>query len=83
MFYSQGDQPLQLGNVEYESGNRQDPRFRKKNFINQVNFLNHHAKVSHKLLADIYKTTQDVRQKNTNIPISKQRIATKESVNHS
>lgn len=41
MFYSQGQQPpLQLGNIEYENGNKVDARFRKKNLINQVNYLN-------------------------------------------
>ena len=41
MFYSQGQQPaLHVGNIEYDSNNKVDNRFRKKNLINQVNYLN-------------------------------------------
>jgi len=38
MFYSQDQHPpFHIGNIEYEGGNKLDPRFRKKNLISQVN----------------------------------------------
>jgi len=58
-----------------------DSRFRKKNLINQVNYLNHES--NKKIIADIYKSThQDLKRRIQNNS-NQQRLTTKESMNKS
>lgn len=86
MFYSQGQNqqqpPFHIGNIEYDSGNKVDSRFRKKNLINQVNYLNQES--NKKLVAEIYKSSQqDLKRRLQQNSNSKQRMTTKESMNRS
>lgn len=86
MFYSQGQNqqqpPFHIGNIQYDSGNKLDSRFRKKNLINQVNYLNQES--NKKLVAEIYKSTQqDLKRRLQQNTASKQRMTTKESMNRS
>jgi hypothetical protein len=86
MFYSQGQNqqqpPFHIGNIQYDSGNKIDSKFRKKNLINQVNYLNQES--NKKLVAEIYKSTQqDLKRRLQQNAVSKQRLTTKESMNRS
>ena len=82
MFYSQGQQqpPFSINTIEYDSGNKADNRFKKKNLINQVNYLNQDS--NKKLVSEIYKSTQqDLKKRMQNS--SSKRLTTKESMNRS
>lgn len=82
MFYSQGQQPpFHITNMEYDSANKNDSKFRKKNLINQVNYPNHES--NKKLVSEIYKSSQHDLKKRFQNSASKQRVNTKESMNRS
>jgi hypothetical protein len=86
MFYSHGQQnphpPFQVSNVEYDSANKQESKFRKKNLINQVNYINHQES-NKKLVSEIYKSSQSDLKRRLQHSSSKQRVTTKESMNRS
>lgn len=84
MFYSQGQNqqpPFNIGNIEYDSGTKNDTRFRKKSLINQVNYLNQDS--NKKLVAEIYKSSQQDLKRRLQSNSVKQRLTTKESMNRS
>ena len=88
MFYSHGQNqqqqhpPFNIGNIEYDSGNKVESKFRKKNLINQMNILN--LESNKKLVGEIYKSHQnDFKRKLQSNSNSKQRLTTKESINRS
>ena len=83
MFYSQGQQPpLNVLDMKYDTAAKADSKFRKKNLINQVNYLNQES--NKKLVAEIYKSSQyDLKKRLQQNSSSKQRITTKESMNRS
>jgi len=61
MFYSHGQgqsqpAPFNVLDMKYDTANKPDSNFRKKNLINQVNYLNQES--NKKLVGEIYKSSQ-------------------------
>ena len=80
MFYSHGQNqqpPFNVLDLKYDSASKPDSKFRKKNLMNQVNYINQES--NKKLVAEIYKSSQyDLKKRlQQQQSSSKQRITTK------
>ena len=78
MFYSEGQPPLHMANIEYDNS-KNDNRFKKKT-VPLPNNPNPYRS-NQKMATDIYKSSQhDLRLRNY-VALANQRVTTKENVN--